>query len=64
MPMTEGFYRDDPIRDVYVSVADTRGVLSMALSHSCTFAAKADQWVTEEKRWASFACILGRTARA
>src|SRR5712691_5352367 len=64
LPMTEGFYREDPTRDVHVSGADTRGVLSMALSHSGTFEAKADHWVTEAKGWVSFACILGRTARA
>src|SRR5262249_26967464 len=64
LPMTEGCYREDPTRDVHASIAETRGVLSMALSHRGTFAAKVDQWVMEEKGWASFACILGRTARA
>jgi hypothetical protein len=62
--MTEECYREDSTRDVYVSVAETRGVLSVALLHSGTFEAKADQWVMEEKGWASFECILGRTARA
>src|SRR5215831_14998811 len=35
LPMTGEGYRKDPTRDVHVSVAHTRGVLSMALSHSC-----------------------------
>ena len=54
--ITKEFYREYPTRNVRVSVADTCGVLPMALAQSCTFEVKADLGPLEHRAGAILSC--------